>query len=213
VSRPTPFDLFFRDLVAELDAIRGERDRMTFARDPDVQRLLQRIESPELIEQAPEAAPQYLTALYAAWRFHATGARVVSVDRATLEPVLDEQPPTSMPDVPGGACYLQLPHQWFWGQVAEEAPHEPLDGMFVTPSRRGDELVVVAVLGLRPERDGFSQISVIAHPDDLRAAPGLARTDRFAPVLAGGARAGVRSVVSPAELLLLTHLALTRGAG
>jgi hypothetical protein len=69
------------------------------------------------------------------------------------------------------------------------------------------------VLGLRAERDGFSQISVVAHPDDLRAAPDLARPDRFEPVLEGGTRAGFRSIVSPAELLLLTHLALTRGAG
>lgn len=213
MTRPTPFDLFFRDLAAELGTIAVEADRAAFARDPTVQRLLARIESPDLIEQQPEAAPEYLTVLYAAWRFHAAGERIVAVDRDALASAIDARSPEGTPAVPAGACYVQLPHQWFWGQVAPDAAHEPLDGMFVADNRRGDELVVVAVLGLRAERGGFSQLSVIAHPDDVRAAPGLARPERFAPVLEGGSLAGFRSVVSPAELLLLTHLALTRGAG
>lgn len=221
MNRTTPFELVFRDLVPAFESLRVEAGRRghalddlpAFARAPAVQRLLQRLEAPDLLEREPAAAAEYLTLLYAAFRFWDAGERVVAVDRAALEPALAADPGAHSPVVPAGACYLQLPHQWFWGQVAPEQPHEPLDGAFVAAGSRGDALTVVAVLGLRPERQGFSQVSLTAHPDDLRAAAVLARPERFAPAVEGGDRAGFRSVTSAAELLLLVQLALVHGAG
>lgn len=221
MSRQTPFDLVFRDLVPEFEALRTDaerqghalRDLTTFAQAPAVQHLLQRVEAPELLEREPAAAAEYLTLLYAAFRFWDAGERLVPVDRPALEPALDTAPEPLRLAVPDSACYVQLPHQWFWAQVGPGGPHEPLDGMFVAAGARGDALTVVAVLGLRPDRPGFSQVSLTAHPDDVQAAPALARSDRFAPVLEGGDRAGFRSVTSAAELLLLTQLALIPGAG
>ena len=76
------------------------------------------------------------------------------------------------------------------------------------PTAGGRELLVLAVLGLRPVRVGFSQISVAAPPLDVAGAARLVRRPLFAPVLEGGERAGMKSLVSDAELLHLTHLAL-----
>lgn len=220
MDRPNPFDLVFRDLEPALDGIladakrqgRDPRDPLAFAQVPAAQRLLGRLESPEVMADHPEAAAEYLTLLYAAFRYWEAGERVLAVQRATLEPVLDVVPRGRI-EVPGAACYVRLPAQWFWARVADDAPHEPVDGMFVAAGSRGDEVTVVAVLGLRPDRGGFSQIAVSAHPADVGAAPALARPDRFAPVMEGGARAGVRSLVSVAEVLLLVHLALDVSAG
>ena len=71
---------------------------------------------------------------------------------------------------------------------------------------------MLAVLGLRPERGGFSQIALTVPPEDLAQAKDFVRRPRFAPVLEGGERAGVKSLVSEAELLHLAHLALAQVA-
>ena len=82
----------------------------------------------------------------------------------------------------------------------------------MAPAAGGRELLVLAVLGLRPEREGFSQIAVAAPPEEVAGAARLARRPPFAPVLEGGERAGMKSLVSEAELLHLAHLALAQVA-
>jgi hypothetical protein len=114
----------------------------------------------------------------------------------------------SRPTVPHGACYLQLPERIFWARIADTAAPEPLDGVFLVAGPAGAELTVLAVLGLRPDRDGFSQLVVTAPAADFSHAREAARRPLFAPVLDGGDRAGLRSLVSEAELLYLAHLAL-----
>jgi hypothetical protein len=120
-------------------------------------------------------------------------------------------PPPTTPTVPNNACYLRLPPHWVWAQATEGGPHEPLDGMFVVRSRNGDVTTVVAILGLRAERGGFTQVSVRASPAEFAAARALRRTPPFAPLMDAGATRGYRSVMNPAELLTLTHLALLAG--
>jgi hypothetical protein len=80
--------------------------------------------------------------------------------------------------------------------------------MFVVPSPRGDEITILAVLGLRAERGGFTQITVRASPRDFVAARAMRRTAPFAPLMEGGEAAGFHSVATAAELVTLTHLAL-----
>ncbi len=108
---------------------------------------------------------------------------------------------------------MRFPERAFWSQVDSQAPHEPLDGVFVITGRAGREIVVLGVLGLRPERGGFSQITATAVPEDLAAARAAARQPPFDPAMDGGQVAGFRSVTSVAELLLLAHLALAHARG
>ena len=116
------------------------------------------------------------------------------------------------PDVPHRACYLQLPERLFWARISDTAAPEPLDGLFLAAGPGDREITVLAVLGLRPERGGFSQIALTVPPEDLAQAKDFVRRPRFAPVLEGGERAGVKSLVSEAELLHLAHLALAQVA-
>jgi hypothetical protein len=111
--------------------------------------------------------------------------------------------------VPHGACYLQLPERLFWARIAQDATAEPVDGLFLASGAEGGEVTVLAVLGFRPERGGFSQVTVTAPPEDFARAGSFVRRPLFAPALEGGERAGVRSLLSEAELLYLASLALT----
>lgn len=220
MTRITPFDLAFADLADRFEEVRTEAerqqrdtaDRGQFASIPAVQRIVDDVAAAELVEEAPEAADEYLTLLYAAYRYWATGRPTVSLTRETLEKLLTAGTSHRPVAVPEDACYLQLPERVVWAQIGPDQPHEPMDGLFVVAGPAGRERTVVAVLGLRPERGGFSQITVIATPEDLAAAPDEARRPPFAPVLAGGERMGLKSVTSPAELLLLAALATGRTA-
>jgi len=221
VPRPTPFDLVFAPIADRLPPLgaaaaaagRDPLDRREFALVPEVQRLLESLQAPDLVARQPEAAEEYLTLLHTAFRFDAAGRRVVTATRAQLEPWLARLPPAAAPSIPETACYVRLPAPWFWARRGDTEPHEPLDGMFAVTSPRGDEVTVLAVLGLRPERGGFTQITLRARPADFAAARAVRRDPPFSPLMDGGAAAGFRSVAAGGELLTLLHLALLSVAG
>lgn len=217
MSRLTPFDHAFADLAEERfpavreeagQSLKGMADRMRFATLSTVQRILADVESGELIEQDPQAADEYLTALYVAFRFWDAGRPIFPVGRDAIDAALTSDWEDALPRVPHGACYLQFQERWIWAQIAPDHPHEPLDGQFVVGGEHPPEITVLAVLGLRPERGGFSQITVTATPSEVISARQASRTPPFAPVLDGGERAGFKSVVTTGELLFLTQLAL-----
>lgn len=217
MSRPTPFDLVFAPLaVSHFEAIRGEsgagsaapHDRTAFMKLPATQRLLAELEGLQEDPQA-EAVAEYLVALYAAWRFWEAGSPIRVVERDALETLIGEPPAPEAPAAPP-AAYLQFPEHWFWARIADSAPHEPLDGMFVVGEESGRETTIVAVLGLRRDRDGFSQVTVTATPPEYAAAGALSRNPPFGSTIDGGEKAGVRSITSAAELLYLAQLALTQ---
>lgn len=216
MTRPTPFDLVFRDLVGGLEALRAAArraarelgDRTAFARAPEVQGLLARIAPPADGPDVPGSRDEYLTLLYAAYRFWEVGERVLPVPRARLESAIASPPPPGTPAIPGGACYLQLPPSWWWAKVTDDGAHEPLDGCFAVAGTRGDEVTVVAVLGLRRGRAGFTQVALTVSPADFTDAAAIRRDPPFAPLIGGGASAGVHSLATPAELLTFVHLAL-----
>ena len=216
MKRPTPFDMLFGDQAAALQALtkaaaaarRDPRDRTEFAMVPEVQRLLAELQSPEVVAQQPEAVQEYLELLHAMYRFDVAGQRVLAPTRAQLQPWLRRMLPPDAPPVPGSACYVQFPANWWWGQRAPDAPHEPLDGVFVVAAPRGDEVTLLAVLGLRAERGGFTQVTVHARPADFATARTLQRDPPFAPLMTGGASGDVLSVATSAELLTLVQLAL-----
>jgi hypothetical protein len=212
-----PFDLAFGPLVDQhftriADEAEQQRraleDLAQFGASPEVQHLLQEIEAPDVIAASPEAGVEYLQSLFVAYRFWRAGQTTHAIARDALEAALAADAPETLPTIPGGGVYLQLPENWFWAQVDAEAPHEPLDGCFVV-SGAEESWTVLAVLGLRADRSGFSQVALMAPTDDVLSAPSMARTPPFAPLMEGGASVAFRSVGTLAELL---HLALLGAA-
>ncbi len=213
MSRLHPFEFAFAELAAtRFPEIREEAgtasvDLDAMARLPATQQLLQDVTSPHPADPDPLAVAEYMTSLFVAFRYWQAGQHTVTVEKAALlrdiaHPITDE-PPAS-PE----ACYVQLPAQWFWATIGENHPYEPLEGMFVVRNDSDLQLTVVAVLGLRRDRDGFSQITVSATVADMVAAVATRREPPFGPVMDGGCEAGFLSVISEGELLHLTHLAL-----
>jgi hypothetical protein len=147
--------------------------------------------------------------LYAGYHYWSAGRRTVDV---TLEDLDREATGTAtrlgteqLPE----ACYVRLPERRIWAQIHPEAPHEPMDGLFAVIAANGAEMTVVAVLGVRADRAGFSQIAVTVSRGDLIAAAQAIRYPLFAPVMEGGERAGFRSIATEGELLHLARLSLS----
>jgi hypothetical protein len=212
MSRPHPFDLVFGELAdttfprVVTESSPEDVDIATFAKLGAVQELVSTLGVPELAEQNAQALEEYLRLIYVAYRYWRSGQQTYDVERAGLDSLLGQSAP-ALRSSEFTPCYLRLPERWFWAQIDEASPHEPLDGLFATPAGAG-QVTAVAVLGLRSERGGFSQISVTATDTDVEAAPHTVRKPLFAPLMAGGTEAGFRSIASLGELLYLAHLAL-----
>jgi hypothetical protein len=196
----------FRDIRDEAGPPE-ELDLSNFAKLSSVHRSLQEMGAYEMSEHAADALAQYMTLLFVAFRYWRAGRHTVSPKRAQLEAHMSDAPGTP-PAPPHDALYISLPEQLFWAQTDPEAPHEPIEGMFVTFTAAADSYTVAAVLGLRPERHGFSQLSVTAGGNDLVAAPECIRQPPFEPIMEGGTQAGFHSVTSEAELLQLARVAM-----
>lgn len=221
MTLPDPIARVLDHLEPELRAIRDAFGRSSadpsdlpaFASLPEVQRLLESVRPEGASPSDPTASVEYLSFLHALYAFWGGGGTTMSASRDALTAVLGDDGSVGIPDVPNGACYVQLPAHWFWAQVDNNAPHEPVDGFFIVAGPHGPTVTVVALLGLHVDRVGFSQIAVTVRAADARSAFGSLRTDRFAPTMEGGDRTGLHSVTSTAELLVLAQLALAAAAG
>jgi hypothetical protein len=213
--RPYPWAALVEVLGdARFEEIRGELaaagidpfERDAFVLVGAVGRLLR-----ELVpDEAPaEAVTAYLDLLHFLYLHWAGGRRVRTTSRERLSARLTAAAPP--PALEPGTCYLQLPERLVWAAPSDGAAHEPLDGMFVvtTPAR----VQVLAVLGFRREREGFTTIEATA-PLPPREPP--ARDDGSAPfssVLPAGDRMGFHSLTSTTELTWLALLALAEAQG
>jgi hypothetical protein len=217
-GRLHPFDYVFGELTPHrFEALREAAgdvshdlgSRVGFQRFQPVLDLLA-----ELVPPQPQGSPgvameHYATLLYVAYRYWSAGRHSFELTRHQIEVMLQTEAVDRPPIVPHGACYLKLPERLFWARIDTDSPHEPLDGLFAVIDPEGTEATVLGVLGLRPERGGFSQLAVsVAVPDWERAAETV-RRPLFAPVMEGGDRAKVYSLISEGELLYLAHLALS----
>ncbi len=162
-------------------------------------------------EDAPtEAVNSYgalLHMLYLGWD---RGWPVQRPDRSALESALRGPTPDTLHPAPGYLSYLQLPERLIWAEPEPGAAHEPVDGLFV---HAGEPARALALLGVRPGREGFTTIEA-----DLALAAELPgpRPDgspAFACVIPGGDRAGIFSVVDGRELAALALLAAAAAAG
>jgi hypothetical protein len=184
--------------AAHTDA--GDRD--AFLLDAAVGRVLRELVPPDAPAEAVTSYAAFLQAMYLLW---AAGAPPKSVDRERLRGLLaaPRSAPLTAPD--GTVAYIQLPEQMVWAAAAPDAAHEPIDGLVVITGPSG--LRTIALLGVRPGREGFTTIEAAA---PLPPGPLEARADGAAPfstVLPAGERMGFLSVTSPLELVWLALLA------
>lgn len=206
-ARPTPFDLVFdsfaRDRFPEIraslaESAREPTDRDAFLLDRFVVRLLRDLVPDEGVG---EAVDQHVAMLHNAYLFWHRGLRSVQLSREQTEALLADGRATRDADLNWKATvYLQFPERMIWAEVNEGNPHEPLDGVFVTTN--GCELYrVLGVFGMHADRAGFTVAEVIgSRPAPTRRTDG---TPFFAPLLPGGARAGLYSIGGPTELIEL----------
>jgi hypothetical protein len=213
--RPTPFGLAFAHLARErFAAITDDANRDRFVLQEPVGRLLREIVPEETDADGLEA---HVRMLHHAHRHWASGGWVYRVGESVLHRAASGGPIGS--HLPHPALYLQLPELQVWGAATaeREGTPEPLDGMFVTEmgEPRGGAIAVLGIFGMREGRPGFSAVSVEgrADVDDPSAGESLIDSTRatrddgsapFTPTLTGGTEAGILSVASAGELLLLT---------
>jgi hypothetical protein len=163
-------------------------------------------------QEAPaESVTSYAALLHTLYLNWDRGWPMKTLDRATAASLLSAPPDVAAASLEPAICYVQLPERLVWAVPAPGAAHEPIDGLFVLFTRQ--RLRVLAVLGFRPERQGFTTIEADA---SLPVPAPAARPDGsspFATVLPAGERMGLFSIVSQAELAALALLALAAARG
>src|SRR5688572_20907606 len=135
MSRLHPFDCAFGTVaedwfvqIAAAGSASEMADFARFAQMPVVTRLLETLQPGDTEASAAEATEEYLRFLYAAFHFHQAGKQTTAISRDRLERQMSEQARNSKPFRPtASASYYQLPERWFWAQVSEGSPHEPVD--------------------------------------------------------------------------------------
>ena len=202
--RPTPFDLVFdvmaRDRFPEIRASLAESsadpaDRDAFLLNRHVVQVLRDIVPDEGVG---EAVDQHVALLHNAYLFWDGGSRLLHLSPQQTERVLANG--LTQVATGRGTRYIQFPERTIWAQVNEGQPHEPLDGVFVTPGNL-DDYRVLGIFGMHPDRVGFS----VAEVGGKRLNTSLRQdgTPLFAPILPGGAAAKLFSVDGAQELIEL----------
>lgn len=210
--RPTPWALifdapFFQEehfpRIAQEEDAREEEGRVvdpaTMLALPAGRALLEAILPDDV--RGPAAAPgrsasaasafvvdRYAALLFVAYRFWRGGGKEHAFDEATVRPLLEAgSAPAdwSLAGVPETG-YVVLPRNLVWSRVEDAAPAEPLDGFFWVRSEGATpQLAVVAALGVRAERGGFSVLDAAAPlpPEGHFAAdaPPAGEFDNFLP--------------------------------
>ena len=213
--RPTPFDLAFGpDAEPRFERIRASlaaggrdpHDEDAFILDREVAVYLRDLVPDEGIG---EGILQHLALLHHAYLYWAEGGWHVRLSVDRTRSLLATNVPGVMPTNLIRAFYLQFPERLIWAELAEGEPHEPLDGLFVRPWPEGG-FFVLAVFGLHRGRAGFS----VAQAEGYRPDPAERESGEplFTPVLAGGAAAGLYSIIGGMELVELAARSLPLAA-
>ncbi len=163
---------------------------------------------------AAEALDEYGALLFQGYQFWRHGHQFFVMDEALARELLEHDDGVGddvlRPLHPAG--YLQLPRNLLWAQAGAEQTPEPVDGVFWTLQEQDDDarLDVLLVLGMRPDRPGFSVVPVSAELEGGR--PGAWAQDArpggrdFENVLPGGELDALYAVTTPAEALKLVAL-------
>ena len=161
-----------------------------------------------------DALKQYGRLLYHAFHYWRDRKPTRRVGEETLRWLLDDV--SSVGDwslaVPAASGYLQLPRNLIWAEPAPGLTPEPVDGFFWRRVEADDaptHLHVLLVLGVRPDRAGFSVVPATGVLDDVdHWAEVDARPDGddFETTLPGGELDELYSVETAAEVLKLASL-------
>ena len=182
-------------------------DRDAFLLDGAVGRVLRDLVP---VDAPAVAVTEYGALLHALYLHWSHGSPLRTLERGAATALLSAPPDAPPPPAEPAVAYVQLPERLVWAASAPSAPHEPLDGMFVVQWR--GRCRALAVLGFRPDRQGFTTIEADALlPPRLEKRPD--GSPAFATVLPAGDRLGFFSVTSPSELALLALLALSAAQG
>jgi len=165
------------------------------------------------VEEAGAAVREHAQLLFHAYNFWARGRQLFLLEAEALNGVLAEAEDAASDrgelQAPSGTGYLQLPRHRVWARVAEIGQPEAVDGAFWTLSGSGGavRLDLLLVLGMRPDRAGFSVVPVGTVLEGGTAADWMkdARPggNDFANTLPGGELEGLVSLETPAEALKL----------
>ena len=217
VGRRTPYEMVFganEFAASEFPAIAEEAERRGLvATDLDgfagleaVSAMLAQV-GPD--EADPAALARYVDLLFHAYRFWTAGCLVYAADEPVVRSLIEAHPDLSgwKLRAQAPALYLELPKNLVWAAVDTSSPPEPLEGAFVamTGSPSPESVYVLGVLGIRPDRAGFSVVSASARLDEARQ---HVEPDAFRSDIPGAELAGLYSLRSPADLLLLALYAL-----
>ena len=211
-ERPTPFALVFGELARDRfpaiaraleTAARPSGDRDAFVLLEPVAHLLREVATDDA---SPEEVEAHLRLLHHAYRHWDAGGWVYRIGEATLARAATGEALSSRSVRP--ALYLQLPRSRVW---RPGTPPEPLDGAFVTATTTPGEIAVLGIFGMQPARPGFSAVAVEGRADaDAPVGEELAvlaaRPDGsppFTSLIDGGRQAGMFSVATAGEMLLL----------
>ena len=203
-SRLDPFSLVFGDLAETgFPPIQA-----ALAEDTSLEAFMLSAPALELMGQLRpdeglgDAVDDFVSFVYAAWRFWSAGKRVVVFDEAATRRLCAPGHRTvsgARTDAPETTRYIQVAPRLVWGRLASDETYEPLDGWFAT--RTASILRVVACFGLHSTRPGLSVVVAQgSEPGEVVREDGSAI---FSPMMPGGDMAGLHAVAAPEELLLL----------
>lgn len=156
---------------------------------------------PDLAE--PATLDRYFLILHHCYSFWEAGCHHYAFERSAVRSVITTPPDLSgwLPRSPRHSLYLELPQNLFWAAVVEGEPPEPAEGMFV--SLRGEtaeEADILLVLGVRPDRPGFSVAELTTN---LATARDISEPDAFASDLPGADLASLYALQRSAEVVSL----------
>ena len=207
MSRLTPFDLVFRQSaeksfpnirLALEQSGHDPRERDRFLMVKEVVTLLHQLRPDEGLGAGID---QLAALVHHAYLFWDAEEPTIDVTAERLPSLLASRHGPEGDTGPTAAYYAAMPEHRIWAQVIPEHPPEPLDGCFVHWVAGGNELRVLGIFGIQPERDGFSVVEAAGRRPLV-----LGRTDGsepYAPTLTGGKAAGLFSITGDEELLAL----------
>ncbi|MEJ2216070.1 MAG: hypothetical protein P8099_05590 [Gemmatimonadota bacterium] len=222
-----------RDEVEERDVDAADPERFVFltsvgrllrmiagdvpspAAGPDAEAVGRAADAAEARQAADTAVREHGHLLFQAYNFWTHGCQLFLLEPEALAAVLAV---TGADDAelraPHPAGYVQLPRHRVWARAAGPQP-EPVDGVFWTMSSEREDgparLDLLLVLGMRPDRAGFSVVPVGATLE-ADGRPGDWSTnarpdgDDFANTLPGGELEELVSLETQAEALKLMAL-------
>ena len=139
-----------------------------------------------LPDDSPHTAYEQFKAIVAhAFHYWKGGKRTREVDEASLRRVLGAERGNEGTKERGNggdveSCYVQLPRNLVFARIEDGAPAEAVDGFFITGKN------ALIVMGLVPNRDGFSVIEVQLPDEDVRGVKAREEGEDFGNVLPGG---------------------------